>query len=298
MKIALIRRGNITHLDGVNRIIALLAEGLRKLGHEVEVFSWCYRGVDRERLEEWLKDIHGLDATIPIHTLRKEPCKGDPWVRIALEWFFKGSAMLRKGEFDVAIVNGVIPLRFRPKIAVNHGILHYYYVPLVLNKINRALKLGGALVLTTPNIASLFRRLRLLLGKQPIYRYHVREYTVKEVVSLLREAGFEVIKAYYSTVNDSTCIDADPEEYLGISGFKDLVGIALKKPTKTKHLKALSTPHSKARAKPKAINSSCCNKDSRTNGKGTGEMVMNELRCKAHNAGFGQGRKYNSNKSM
>jgi SAM-dependent methyltransferase len=76
--------------------------------------------------------------------------------------------------------------------------LHYYYVPLVLSKINRALKLGGVLVLTTPNIASLFRRLRLLLGKQPIYHYHVREYTMKEVVSLLREAGFEVIKAYYS----------------------------------------------------------------------------------------------------
>jgi len=42
--------------------------------------------------------------------------------------------------------------------------LHYYYVPLVLSKINKALKLGGVLVLTTPNVTSLFRRLRLLLG--------------------------------------------------------------------------------------------------------------------------------------
>jgi len=41
----------------------------------------------------------------------------------------------------------------------------------------------------------------------------VREYTMREVVSLLREAGFEVIKAYYSIVNDLTYIDADPEEY-------------------------------------------------------------------------------------
>ena len=57
--------------------------------------------------------------------------------------------------------------------------LHYYYVPLVLSKIIRALKPGGILILTTPNIASLFRRLRLLLGEQPIYRYHVREYTMK-----------------------------------------------------------------------------------------------------------------------
>lgn len=122
MKIAITRREYITHLDGVNRFIALLAEGLRKLGHEVEVFSWCYRGVDKERLEDWFKDIHGLDTAIPIHTLRKEPCKGDPWIRIALNWFFKGSAMLREGEFDAVIVNGVVPLRFRPKVAVNHGI--------------------------------------------------------------------------------------------------------------------------------------------------------------------------------
>jgi glycosyltransferase involved in cell wall biosynthesis len=121
MRIALIRREYVTHLDGVNRFIALLAEGLKRLGHEVEIFSWCYRG-DREKLEEWFKYIHGLDTSIPIHTLRKEPCEGDPWIRIAFDFFFKGSEMLRKGEFDAVIVNGVVPLRFRPKVAVNHGI--------------------------------------------------------------------------------------------------------------------------------------------------------------------------------
>jgi SAM-dependent methyltransferase len=117
--------------------------------------------------------------------------------------------------------------------------LHYYYAPLVLSKINKALKHGG-LILTTPNIASLFRRLRLLLGIQPTYHYHVREYTMRKVVSLLRETGFEIIKAYYSTVNDLTFIDADPEDYLGISSFKDLVRIALKKPTKLNTLRLLA----------------------------------------------------------
>ena len=60
---------------------------------------------------------------------------------------------------------------------------------------------GGVLVLTTPNVASLFRRLRLLLGIQPVYRYHVREYTMSEVLALLREAGFEVVKAHSSIFN-------------------------------------------------------------------------------------------------
>ena len=101
--------------------------------------------------------------------------------------------------------------------------LHYYYVPLVLSKINKALKLGGVLILTTPNIASLFRRLRLLLGMQPQYRFHVHEYTMKEVVALLREAGFEIIKAYYLIVNDLTYIDADPDDYLRISSFREIM---------------------------------------------------------------------------
>jgi hypothetical protein len=51
-----------------------------------------------------------------------------------------------------------------------------------------------------------------------------------------------MIKAYYSTVNDLTFIDADPEEYLGISSFKDLVRIALKKPTKLNILGLLAYP--------------------------------------------------------
>ena len=120
--------------------------------------------------------------------------------------------------------------------------LHYYYVPLVLSKINKALKLGGILVLTTPNVASLFRRLRLLLGIQPIYRYHVREYTMSEVLTLLREAGFEVVKAYYSIVNDLAFIDANPEEYLKIASYKDLLQVAIRRPTKQNILRLLAYP--------------------------------------------------------
>jgi len=126
--------------------------------------------------------------------------------------------------------------------------LHYYYVPLVLSKINKALKLGGILVLTTPNVASLFRRLRLLLGIQPIYRYHVREYTMSEVLTLLREAGFEVVKAYYSIVNDLAFIDANPEEYLKIASCKDLLQVAIRKPTKQNILRLLAYPIVKLRS--------------------------------------------------
>jgi len=122
MKVALVRRTSVTHIDGVNRFIAFLAEGFAKLGCEPLVVGWCYRGVERERLGEWFREMHGLDAAVPVRTLRAEPCEGDPWLRIAWDWWIEGSKLLREEGVDAAIVNGVVPLRFRPKIAVNHGI--------------------------------------------------------------------------------------------------------------------------------------------------------------------------------
>jgi len=122
MKIGLIRREYITHIDGVNTFIALLAEGLTKLGYDVSIYSWCFQGVSRENLSEWFREFHGLDITIPIYTLRQGGCKGDPWFKIGFDWLVKGSKLLLEEGIDVAIVNGVIPLSFRSKIAVNHGI--------------------------------------------------------------------------------------------------------------------------------------------------------------------------------
>jgi len=61
---------------------------------------------------------------------------------------------------------------------------------------------GGKLIITTPNIASLFRRAKLLMGKQPIYRFHVKEYTKNEVEGLLRDSGFKILESFYSEVND------------------------------------------------------------------------------------------------
>ena len=51
MRIALIRREYITHLDGVNSFIALLAEGLAKLGHDPLIMTWCYNGIAKDQLQ-------------------------------------------------------------------------------------------------------------------------------------------------------------------------------------------------------------------------------------------------------
>jgi len=109
---------------------------------------------------------------------------------------------------------------------------HYYYVPHTLSEINKSLKPGGYLILTTPNIASLFRRLRLILGKQPIYRYHVREYTMPEL-AMLEEGRFKPVEFYYSAVNDLTYVNAEPEDYKRLRGYADLLKFAIKKTDNT-----------------------------------------------------------------
>jgi len=122
MRIALIRREYITHLDGVNRFIALLAEGLAKLSHDPLIMTWCYNGIAKDQLPDWFTKMHGLSTTIPIYTLQAEPCQGDPWLKIAWDWWWRGSKLLHKEGVDVAIVNGVVPLRFKPKIVVIHDL--------------------------------------------------------------------------------------------------------------------------------------------------------------------------------
>jgi len=121
MRVAIIRRGHITNLDGVNRFCAYLAEGLRKLGREVFIASWGFHGVEREGLSKWFAEVHGLDGEIPVYTIEEKPRHGDPWTKILFDWWFKGSRFLRKLGVDVVVVNGVVPLHFEPKVAVAHG---------------------------------------------------------------------------------------------------------------------------------------------------------------------------------
>ena len=85
MRIALIRRVSITGFDGVNRFIALLAEGFARLGHEPVIISLCHEGVEDRELTRWFKEAHGLDLEIPIRTLR-HGCGGS-WLSIAWDWW-------------------------------------------------------------------------------------------------------------------------------------------------------------------------------------------------------------------
>lgn len=102
------------------------------------------------------------------------------------------------GQYDVVIFSEVIEHLF-------------YGVPHALNEINRVLKEGGSLILTTPNLARLVNRIRLSFGKsvnpaiyggkpffqRDIYKRHNREYTFGELVQLLENANFKIDKYFY-----------------------------------------------------------------------------------------------------
>lgn len=93
------------------------------------------------------------------------------------------------GFFDIVVIMEVIE--------------HIYDTDFLLSDINRILKKGGLLLLTTPNLGSLENRLRLLLGKYPRlseYRIgkncsgHIRNYTKGVLTKQLNEHKFKVIK--------------------------------------------------------------------------------------------------------
>lgn len=119
MEIAITRREYITSIDGVNRFIANLAEGLLKLGNNVKIITWSFHEAKRERVEEIFKEIHMLDNSIEIISLNNKDTSLN-WAKIAFDWFTKGSKVLK--DFDAVVINGIVPIRFdKPKIAVNHG---------------------------------------------------------------------------------------------------------------------------------------------------------------------------------
>jgi len=78
---------------------------------------------------------------------------------------------------------------------------HVYDTDRFLSEIRRVLKPGGLLVLSTPNIACLTNRVKLLFGKYPRYAEyraggagHIRVYTSFAIRDQIRENGFTVLK--------------------------------------------------------------------------------------------------------
>jgi SAM-dependent methyltransferase len=86
---------------------------------------------------------------------------------------------------------------------------HLYDTDFFIKETRRILKPGGVFVITTPNLASLSNRVRLVLGKLPVGSEiklgrnnagHIRNYTFPALEEQLKEHKFKVIKKLSSNI--------------------------------------------------------------------------------------------------
>jgi len=110
IRVAIIRRGDVGGIDGVNRFIFTLAYGMKKLGYQVMVFG--------HHMTDNPSELFGVD----VKTAVISNSSNEGYIKCMWDWYVKGSEILKRFEPDMIIVNGVVPLRLRAfKVAVNHG---------------------------------------------------------------------------------------------------------------------------------------------------------------------------------
>lgn len=98
-------------------------------------------------------------------------------------------------KFDVVVCTEVIE--------------HVFDTDNLISNINKVLKKGGHLVISTPNVASLGRRIMLLFGINPILEFttrikdagHIRYFTFDDLKNLLLEHGFKTKESYSDYIN-------------------------------------------------------------------------------------------------
>lgn len=144
------------------------------------------------------KDYFGIDvSTIDRTNLLKQRCekRGITFKKCDL---MKEKIPFKNGEFDICVFTEVFE--------------HLIVSPAnIFKEIRRILKDKGFLIFSTPNIATLFNRIRLLFGKpilKPVDKVfkencdggwvhgfgHIREYTLFELINLLKKYQFSIIK--------------------------------------------------------------------------------------------------------
>jgi 2-polyprenyl-3-methyl-5-hydroxy-6-metoxy-1,4-benzoquinol methylase len=97
-------------------------------------------------------------------------------------------------------------------VAAGEIIEHIFDTDFFLEEIGRILKPGGKLLISTPNIASLGRRLMLLAGRNPIIELspnepessgHIRYFILKSIKKLLAKHNFQTVLSKSDYLNFS-----------------------------------------------------------------------------------------------
>lgn len=152
----------------------------------------CFNGVIGEKVIENGNEVFGIDASS--EAVAQAKMRGVKAVVGDLEEKFP----YEDGVFDVCVSGEILE--------------HIVDTNFFMREVRRVLKPNGHLVLSTPNAASLGRRLILLFGRNPYFEAafnfppsasagHVRYFVKGLLVSFLQDKGFEVIELTSDRVN-------------------------------------------------------------------------------------------------
>lgn len=149
----------------------------------------CWDGSYASRYKKKTNKVYGVESSVT--AAKKAEKRG---VKVQQGDFMEINPF-PKEKFDVIIAGEIIE--------------HVFDTDLFVKKIAEKLKPGGKLIITTPNVASLPRRILLLFGINPILEHrvtndtagHIRYFTFKELHKLLEDYGLEIEKSRSDIVN-------------------------------------------------------------------------------------------------
>jgi len=95
LRIGITRREYLTNLDGVNRFLFTLADGLSVLGHEMSVISYSFAGGPFSDLIANLQKYFDFEGNAKIYTLTTSTQR-IMYPKIALTWCVQGSKLIDK----------------------------------------------------------------------------------------------------------------------------------------------------------------------------------------------------------
>ena len=185
------------------------------LQEHLERFRHVFSAVPKDKGSGRLLEIGSITNTVPVYlnnlgygfVAAHSLAKVETWLSEAALHPFIAQGCLRIDYFDFERDLSPYEENTFNCVVCSEVLEHLSIDPMnMMSQINNALKPGGRLVLSTPNVASLGALHRILIGGNP-YVYspfyksestnrHNREYTCFEVRRLLRASGFEVETFY------------------------------------------------------------------------------------------------------
>lgn len=175
---------NLTHrkvLD-VGTGIALLPLTLRKLNVKAE-------GLDRYIFPEGDNAMFGIQNISNLQKL----------------WNKQSLTVHNADIFDTNVIKKITNI----DVIINEATIEHLKDPRAfLRQCNNLLTPQGYLLITTPNLTTLIKRIRFIFGKTPYWPIeeffnegesftgHWREYTIKELIYMCEKSGFEVLETH------------------------------------------------------------------------------------------------------